>query len=58
MVELPLSEGRYIWQWRVDGAAPNDEATLSAAASGANPGARAGIRVVKPLQRLAESYPR
>jgi hypothetical protein len=58
VVELPLSEGRYIWQWRVDGAAPNDEATLSAAAGPAAPGARAGIRVVKPLQRLAESYPR
>lgn len=58
VVELPLTEGRYIWQWRVDGAAPNDEAILSAAAGPPSADARSGIRVVKPVRRLTESYPR
>jgi len=58
LVELPISEGRYIWQWRVDGQAPNDEATFAAVNASATPGARAGIRVVKPLVRLADGYPR
>ena len=59
VVELPLTEGRYVWQWRVDGSAPNDEATLAAATGPATPGARAGIRVVKPVRRLGDdAYPR
>jgi hypothetical protein len=58
VVEIPLSEGRYVWQWRVDGQAPNDEAMLAAANGVAAPGARAGIRVVKPMERLTEPYPR
>ena len=58
VVELPLSEGRYIWQWRVDGSAPNDEATLAAVTGPPDPNARSGVRWVRPLQRLAESYPR
>ena len=58
VVEIPLSEGRYVWQWRVDGQAPNDEAMLAAANGVPAPGARAGIRVVKPVERLTEPYPR
>ena len=58
IVELPISEGRYIWQWRVDGQAPNDEATFAAVNASPTPGARAGIRVVKPLVRVADGYPR
>lgn len=58
VAELPLTEGRYIWQWRVDGAMPNDEATLAAATSPASPGALTGVRVVKAVERLGESYPR
>ena len=59
VLELPLSEGRYIWQWRVDGTTPNDEATLAAASSGsADRTARSGVRWVKPAQRLSEAYPR
>ena len=57
-VELPLSEGRYIWQWRVDGALPNEEATFAAMTGSANPNARSGFRWVKPVQQLTESYPR
>jgi hypothetical protein len=57
-VELPMSEGRYIWQWRVDGSVPNDEAMFAAIAEPPNPGARSGVRVVKPLRRLLESYPK
>ena len=58
VVELPMSEGRYIWQWRVDGALPNDESMFAAAAAPPSPDARSGVRVVKPMQRLAESYPK
>ncbi len=58
VVELPLTEGRYIWQWRVDGVAPNDEAMFAAMAAPPSASARVGVRVVKPVQRLAETYPR
>ena len=58
VVELPMSEGRYIWQWRVDGALPNNEATFAAMSGPPSPNARSGIRVVKPVQRLSESYPK
>ena len=58
VVELPLSEGRYIWQWRVDGSLPNDEAMFTAAAAAPSPDARSGVRIVRPIQRLTESYPR
>ena len=58
VVEIPLTEGRYIWQWRVDGTLPNDEATFAALARPDDPAARAGIRWVKPVQRLTEGYPR
>jgi hypothetical protein len=58
VVEIPLTEGRYIWQWRVDGALPNDEATFAAVTGPPGANARAGVRWVKPVQRLTESYPR
>jgi hypothetical protein len=58
VVEIPLSEGRYIWQWRVDGALPNDESMFAAAAAPPSADARSGVRVVRPVNRLAESYPR
>jgi hypothetical protein len=54
LVELPLTEGRYIWQWRVDGKLPTDEETLAAAAAGPpNPNARSGVRLVRPVQRIS-----
>jgi hypothetical protein len=56
VVELPMSEGRYIRQWRVDGALPNDESMFAAAAAPPSLDARSGVRV-SPPQRLAESYP-
>jgi hypothetical protein len=55
VVELPLSEGRYIWQWRVDGVVPNDEATFAAVTGPPSPNARSGIRVVRGLVRLPGS---
>ena len=58
VVEVLLSEGRYVWLWRVDGSAPNDEAMLAVATTPATSGARAGIRIVRPLQRLTDGYPR
>jgi hypothetical protein len=54
VVELPLTEGRYIWQWRVDGKLPTDEETLAAAAAGSpDPNARSGVRLVRAVQRIA-----
>ena len=54
VVELPLIEGRYIWQWRVDGKLPTDEETLAAAAAGPpNPNARSGVRLVRALRRIS-----
>jgi hypothetical protein len=58
VVEIPMSEGRYIWQWRVDGVLPNDESMFAAAAAPPRADARSGVRVVRPVQRLAESYPK
>jgi hypothetical protein len=57
-VELPLTEGRYIWQWRIDSALPNEEATYADIAAPSNPNARTGVRWVKPLQRLRDGYPK
>ena len=53
-----MTEGRYIWQWRVDGSTPSDEATFAAVTGPADPNARAGVRWVRPLQRVADAYPR
>ncbi|HEV7706452.1 MAG TPA: M1 family aminopeptidase [Gemmatimonadaceae bacterium] len=54
-VTVPLTEGRYIWLWRVDGKNPTDEESLAAAKAASDSSARAGIRIVRPLQRLADS---
>ena len=54
VVELALTEGRYIWQWRVDGKLPTDEETLAAAAAGSpDPNARSGVRLVRAVQRIS-----
>jgi hypothetical protein len=58
VLELPMTEGRYIWQWRVDGVTPNDEATFAAVMGAADPAARAGVRWVKPVQPVTGAYPR
>jgi hypothetical protein len=56
VVTLPLPEGRYIYLWQVDGKAPSDDATLAAVRAGGNdPNARAGVRIVRPLQRLEDT---
>ena len=57
-VTLPLTEGRYLWLWRVDGKGPTDEEALAAVKSTADPSARAGVRIVRPEQRLADSLAR
>jgi hypothetical protein len=57
-VTLPLPEGRYVFLWQVDGTAPSDDATIAAIraarAGGDDPTARAGVRTVRPLQRLED----
>jgi hypothetical protein len=53
-VEVPLTEGRYVWLWRVDGTPPPDETAITDAKR--PPGdleARAGVLVVKPVRRLS-----
>jgi hypothetical protein len=54
-VTIPLTEGRYIWLWRVDGKGPSDEEAIAAAKTSSDSTARAGVRNVRPLQRLADS---
>lgn len=55
IVSVPLPEGRYIWVWRVDGATPSDDALLAAAQQPGDPASRAGVRIVRPLERLADA---
>ena len=57
-VTLPLTEGRYLWMWRVDGKGPTDEEALAAVKSSNDPSARAGVRTVRPEQHLADSLAR
>jgi hypothetical protein len=53
----PLSEGRYIWIWRVDGKTPSDEDAIAAVASGSTADTiRAGVRTVRPTQRLEPTH--
>lgn len=62
LVELPMSEGRYVWLWRVDGVTVSDEVIadqIGSESAGDPPERRrAGIRVVRPVQRLDAPYPR
>ncbi|MEP6730085.1 MAG: M1 family aminopeptidase, partial [bacterium] len=56
VVEMPLTEGRYLWQWRVDGKSATDEEALAAVKAGdADPGASVGVRTVRALQRLTDA---
>jgi hypothetical protein len=52
VVEMPLTEGRYVWQWRVDGTGPSDDATIAAASAPPSNTARGGVRLVRPLVRM------
>jgi peptidase M1-like protein len=52
VVEMPLTEGRYVWQWRVDGTGPSDEATIAAASAPPSNTARGGVRLVRPIVRI------
>ncbi|HZS59448.1 MAG TPA: M1 family aminopeptidase [Gemmatimonadaceae bacterium] len=48
-----LPEGRYVYLWRIDGKPPSDDAALAAIKSGASDStAVAGVRTVRPLERL------
>lgn len=52
-VSLPLTEGRYVWFWRVDAKGPSDvQAIADAARANTDSTARAGVLVVKPVRRL------
>jgi hypothetical protein len=49
-VSIPLAQGRYSWDWQVDGKKAAD----------ATPGGEqtSGVRVVEPLQEVQNAYPR
>jgi hypothetical protein len=57
-VTMPMTEGRYIWVWRVDGKNPSDEASIAATKAPASPDALAGVRIVRPVQRLDDANAR
>jgi hypothetical protein len=55
-VEFPLSDGRYVWSWQLDG-------KPRAPGEGGDPGTEGepgltGVRYVKPLQLLPDAYPK
>lgn len=55
VVKLPLSDGRYVWSWQLDG-------KPRAPAQGGDPGtqgdpSRTGVRVVMPVMLLPNAYP-
>lgn len=56
VVELPLSDGRYVWTWQLDG-------TPRAPGEGGDAGTEGipsltSVRYVKPLQLLPDAYPK
>jgi hypothetical protein len=55
-VELPMSEGRYVWAWEIDGKTPPDVGDPESADSGDT--ARSGVRIVRPVERVRDAYPR
>ncbi|MGH6740614.1 MAG: hypothetical protein ACREDY_16585, partial [Bradyrhizobium sp.] len=57
-VTMPMTEGRYIWLWRVDGKNPSDEAAIAAAKAPASPETLAGVRIVRAVQRLDDANAR
>jgi hypothetical protein len=58
LVEMPLSEGRYIWQWRIDGASPPEDSLLTTVTGPVGPpDARSGLRLVRALQRVPPALP-
>jgi hypothetical protein len=55
-VDIPMTEGRYIWLWRVDGKSPSDEAAIAATKAAVTDGtALAGVRIVKPVKKLDDA---
>jgi hypothetical protein len=57
-LELPLSEGRYIWQWRVDGSAPPEDSIFTDITGGPpRSGARSGLLLVRAIRRVPASLP-
>ncbi|HEY2025810.1 MAG TPA: M1 family aminopeptidase [Gemmatimonadaceae bacterium] len=58
-VEVPLTEGRYTWYWRVDGKQPADDVMVADAKRPAGDlDARAGVLVVRPVRRLPDAEAR
>lgn len=56
VVELPLSDGRYVWTWQLDGK-PRAPGEGGDAGSDGIP-SLTGVRYVKPLQFLPDAFPK
>ena len=56
VVDLPLSDGRYVWTWQLDGK-PRAPGEGGDAGSDGIP-SLTGVRYVKPLQFLPDAYPK
>jgi hypothetical protein len=54
-VDLPLTEGRYVWLWRVDGKGPPDDVAIADAKRPGELDARAGVLIVRPVRRLPDA---
>jgi hypothetical protein len=52
VVELPMTEGEYVWAWQVEGGSASAGGSSAAADSSLT-----GTRVVRPLQRVTDAYP-
>jgi hypothetical protein len=50
-VELPMTAGRYSWEWRIDGKKAEPDSSYEGQS-------RTGIRIVKPEQPVTAAYPR
>ena len=51
VVELPMTEGTYVWLWQVT------DASAGRGGTAAPDSALTGTRIVRPLQRTANAYP-
>ena len=52
VVELPMTEGQYVWSWQV-----GDAASGRGGAAGAPDQSLTGTRIVRPLERVTNAYP-
>jgi hypothetical protein len=52
VVEIPMSEGEYVWGWQID------QTTFWLNSSNAGDSTKTGVRMVRPLERVTGAYPK